>query len=84
MTILEEIKQKGFYWSSPSVWSDAQYQELKGLLDEGVIESIRDAGILCTNADYCFILKGNPSGVHVMERNERGWSVQRVVNGDGR
>lgn len=71
--ILAKIIQDGFFCLRPSIMDDAHYSALDELEDLDMIESVAHAGIEFMNADYIYILKGNPDGIHVCEDYSKMW-----------
>lgn len=71
-TILQEINEYGYFLLKPK-----KFQEFGETIDQmvadGIIESIRSAGIKFINEDYFFILKGNPAEIFVKNEAFESW-----------
>lgn len=74
-SMLNVLHTQGLLWTNK--FSDEELSILQELIDEGVIESVTNAGILFMNGDYCYVLKGNPAGVFVRTRGNESWLDKR-------
>lgn len=73
--LLDQIRAKG--WICDNNLHPEDEIELRKLEFEGVIESLRSAGIEFMNEDYFFILKGNPDNVHVFQKDRCTFTLRK-------
>lgn len=72
MDILESIKNNGFFLDHP--FSPSHEEQIQKLQEQGLICTLREAGVVFMNADYFWILKGNPDNVFVKNHESNGSS----------
>ncbi len=74
--VLNIVDMDGYVWSHR--FTDDEDIYLSELVSNGVLENLEDAGIKFMNGTYCYVRKGNPKKVHVIDNERTGVSYLAV------